>query len=438
MAKIGCNLEKALSIISSHGTITKNELKELLLHWKERINANKVIKELIDGGLVNDSTGVLSCVPGMTSSSSPCSITGLPSSWSYSKNGGYKIKPFSPVALSEDDAAKFFIYTMRYYLKLFRTPLPCKPGIVLPTGFTAPKMYLSPTDKLLLDPTSSLSADSFVFKQMIFHSQNGTGKIDFLANEVRIRTYLCSYDINAFYRYISGKTIATEAPIIQRSIGASSDQATQFFKTAKSIITYLHTKKTSLRPGVSLHDSIKEDFITFMTTYDYLRIYETMKNPPISIYGLGEALTFDFLKEFDRCFDLPKPDLHVKRTLVSLFHNDRTNIKKLSHRPTLVNPESIKTLRGTNNCMELYLNLMEFVNRGITGYIPASALPITIRNYILDKMIYMICSGKLYLHISTVSSFTKLRHDYRAGILNDDYKTITITPGDIVELRNLI
>ena len=436
MARIGKNIEKALDIIRTAGTITKTDLKDQLRAWNPEINANKVIKELLDNSLVDETAELLSTrmihTAPRTSRGTSASISGLPSTWPYKKNGGYKISPFNPAFPS--DVFKFFIYTMQHYLKLFAKHLSYKAGIVPPVGMSNVKIYLSPTDKYLLDPTSSLPSDNFVFKQMVFHTQNRTNGIDFLEKERAISGYLCGYDIGAFNRYISGKTETREVPTIQRAIGVSANQAKNFFKAVKSIAAYLNSKIVSLPAGVSLHASVVSDFSGYMPAYDYLGIYDAMRNSPISVCGLGEALTFDFLKEFDPIFDLPKPDLHVKRTMVSLLHIDRINIAKLSSRPSLVNPDSIKTIHGRNNCMELYLRLMELINFDFAKYAPRR----TIGNYVLDKMIYMICSGNLYLNVSTRSAFTAIKDAYRKGILEDKYKSITITPKDISDLLSLI
>ena len=445
---VGKNERIAIDIIKNHSSIAVTELKKLLKQNESHLiqNPSKVIDSLKRKNIIVEENDVIRLEENTQNSESLENFRyeeGFPTTWiSVSKDHkfkGYKI-PFSPLTLSDEDALKFFVFTVRHYLELIdltiASDIELKSNIVSP--LTLKKLYLSPTDKFLLDPNCSLSVESFIFKEMVFHSQNKQGGIDFFGKETDINRYLLNYDINAFHRYISTRTKGTEVPHIATTLSVSETQAENFFDTVKSVCEYLYGKKRTLSHGVSFKDHVKRDFIGYMATFDYLGIFNRMKNPPISIKGLGEALTFDFLKEFDRDFDLPKPDLHVKRTMVSLMHFDRSPIGRLSRHPTWVDPESISSIKGRDNCMELYLNLVKQINRefavrarAIVGRVPI------IRNYILDKMIYMICSGKMYLNVSNPSS-SHIKKFYRRGILTDDYKNITIIQQDLRDILALI
>lgn len=366
-------------------------------------------------------------------------IAGVPATWAYDEKNGYRI-PFSLLPLSSAEALKFCVHTVRYYLRLIdehsRTNL--KPGISL-AGTSLYKLYLAPTDKLFLDPLGTLPADSFVFKEMVFHTQNRQGGIPFLAKEASIDTYLLHYDIPAFYRYISTKTSGGEVPVIQAALEVTEDQAEDFFKSVKSIAIYLNRKLSGLTPGTTLKASVIGDFSGFMPTFNYKGIYNAMKNPPISISGLGEALTFDFLKELDPVFNLPKPDLHVKRTMISLLHEDRASMALLAGCPSRINPESIRTIHGRTSGMRLYLDLMNSINSEFDRVARRMGKhPRAINNYVLDKMIYMVCSGKLYLQVSDRISKKNIKNGYRAEILRDAYKSIHIEEEDIDNILSLI
>ena len=128
--------------------------------------------------------------------------------------------------------------------------------------------------------------------------------------------------------------------------------------------------------------------------------------------------------------DMPKPASHLKRTIISLLHKDRDNISRLRYQPTLINPDSIKE----KECIELYLDLMERINRGYEKAASNFGLPYKrIGNCLLAKMINAVCNGKEGVYVSR-----DIKDSYRTGILHDEYKNINIERADIETLSKLI
>ena len=82
--------------------------------------------------------------------------------------------------------------------------------------------------------------------------------------------------------------------------------------------------------------------------------------------GFREALSCDFLKEFDSSFDLPKPDGHIKETLNALGYNYKKDIDYIK-----------KTIDLTNE-----------INKSLKNKITV---------YQLDRMIYLLCSQDFFL-----------------------------------------
>lgn len=128
--------------------------------------------------------------------------------------------------------------------------------------------------------------------------------------------------------------------------------------------------------------------------------------------------------------DMPKPASHLKRTIISLLHKDRDNISRLRYQPTLINPNSIKE----KECLELYLDLMEKINRGYEKAASNFGLSYKrIGNCLLAKMINAICNGKEGVYVSR-----GIKDSYRTGILHDEYKNIDIERAGIETLSKLI
>ena len=97
--------------------------------------------------------------------------------------------------------------------------------------------------------------------------------------------------------------------------------------------------------------------------------------------GFSIALTCDFLKEFDTEFEfLPKPDVHIKDVVGAL--TDKTDNYYHTEKREFELIEEMKKI--TNNINE---ELKKTSEKEITVYQ-------------LDRMIWLVCSGKFFLHDS--------------------------------------
>ena len=93
-------------------------------------------------------------------------------------------------------------------------------------------------------------------------------------------------------------------------------------------------------------------------------------------HGFSIALTCDFLKEFSSDFDdLPKPDIHIKDTMGILYNRGNNYY-------------------NTNKKIYDCIGEMQSITSGINEKLPPSE-KITVRK--LDRMIWLICSGKFFL-----------------------------------------
>lgn len=385
----------------------------------------------------------------------------VPSNWKWisGEENNYKI-PFNPLTLTENEALSFFIYTTNYYLRLIdnHDDKAFLQGITLTEQLTRSKIYLNATDKYLLDPTNEYvnNQDAYIFKEMVFHTTNRGFSVKFLNFEPAIKEYLEQYNPIEFYRRVSGvrRGNALEAAEISRirtlfnRQGEDDIAPKSFLYAAKSIARYLSNKISSFggnRTENDLRELITNEFRSYAEAdpIDYCGLFTAFKGEITC--GFGEALTFDFLKEFDsNVFDLPKPDKHVKRTIVALLHHDdtgRQSISSLRGNRILINEGSIEAIQGERSCMKMYLDIIEKVNSAFRK-IPGQE-HIEIRNYILDKMIYMVCSGKLYLQLKqgdsnkTITDYS-LKMNYLNGILNDSYKSCQPTRKNIAKVLSIL
>ena len=385
----------------------------------------------------------------------------VPTDWEWigGKENNYKM-PFNPLTLTENEALSFFIYTTAYYLRLVNkhSDKAFLQGITLSEQLTRSKIYLNATDKYLLDPTNEYAnnQDAYIFKEMVFHTTNRGFSIKFLNFEPAIKEYLAQYNPIEFYSRVIDvrRGNASEAAEIRRirtifNRHNEDDIAPiSFLYAAKSIARYLSDKISSFggnRTENDLRELITNEYRSYVETnpIDYCGLFAAFKTD--ITHGFGEALTFDFLKEFDSdVYDLPKPDKHVKRTIVALLHHDdtgRQSMSSLSGSRILIHEGSIEAIQGERSCMRMYLDIMEKVNSAFNR-IPGHEHT-RIRNYLLDKMIYMVCSGKLYLQLkrdSTDKTITdySLKLDYFNGILNDSYKNCQPTQENIAKILSIL
>ena len=315
-------------------------------------------------------------------------------------------------ALSDDDALRFYIYTVKTYKALI-----AKNSASSESADYWGKEYFRHKDWDYVDPMHSLNEEQYTFKSMVCHSQNKNGGVDFRV----LGAFCCGYDFHAFLRKSSAVCRTELRGLFQNK---TQQGLSNLEKTISSIAKFLSKKPHNK----TMPDYINDTFRRLVCRTDnHYRIPGKFKKE--NLFGFAEALSFDFLKEYFpnptyNVFDFPKPDLHVKRTLAALFHPDRALMRQFASKPTRLNPDSVETIYKNNskpNAMGLYLGLMDKVNRAIRARLEVDS-PI-IGDYILDKMIYLICSGKLYLQgVQDIS----LKNDYLKGILDDSFKSTPI------------
>lgn len=316
--------------------------------------------------------------------------------------------------LSSSEAYEFFRHTAYYYLKLLddHAKDPLKPKVQAAiAGQRIEQAYLKPTDRLFLDPRGKLKDLDFTFKEMVFHSQNGAHKVDFGKYEGALNVYFKGWSFN---RFASDFDPDDEAGEIDKMDGAGLKglKLHSFFLAVKSIVAFLKGHSDYVRWHIwDLFGSYKGKNGDFFYELLYIRFRKEVPN------GFGEALVFDFLKEYDPRFDLPKPDLHMKRTIAALYLDDKPGTKG-KYWYSQIKKKDIESIRGPNSAMSLFVKLIREINSGFE--IEANTACPPIPNYVLDKMIYIVCSGMLYLH-DIPEKDPKYKSDYLKEVLNRDF-----------------
>ena len=316
--------------------------------------------------------------------------------------------------LSSSEAYEFFRHTAYYYLKLLddHAKDPLKPEVqVAIAGQRIEQAYLEPTDRLFLDPEAKLKDLDFTFKEMVFHSQNGAYKVDFDKHEGALNVYFKGYAFDRFASDFDPDDEAGEIDKMDRA-GLKGLRLHSFFLTVKSIVGFLKGHSDYVRWYIcGLFGSYKENHGDFFYELLYKRFRKEVPN------GFGEALVFDFLKEYDPQFDLPKPDLHMKRTIAALYLDDKPGTKG-KYWYSQIKKKDIESIRGPKSAMSLFVKLIREINSGLENEANTACPPIP--NYVLDKMIYIVCSGMLYLH-DIPEKDPKYKSDYLKEVLNRDF-----------------
>jgi len=122
----------------------------------------------------------------------------------------------------------------------------------------------------------------------------------------------------------------------------------------------------------NIRQDVVDDLLKHYTNNDYRKLVKYFRKNIQSGYSV--ALTCDFLKEFDRKFDLPKPDIHIMDTLTTYYQYDDDYYKKNDSRAF--------------ECIDDFVALVEEIN---------TKLKKSITVYQLDRMVWLICSGKFFL-----------------------------------------
>lgn len=319
--------------------------------------------------------------------------------------------PLTPI-----DALKFILYTIDVFDSFGNEQYPASDRT----------RYMTLTDELTLSyGHNHLSPIGFIFERMAYHVQNQselTDKIKFVRNEQNIIQYTHNFEPSAFLNYANNNQ-DTDLDKVKAFLGVigreeseagvdSKNKYYNYFLILKSIATYLASFENV--------DAVVADLHSVAVTQNIRSIFYEFKKRIQR--GFGIALTYDFLKEFDASFDYPKPDLHVIRTLLFLM-NDPSIMNQFDgtnrYKPTDVKNESL----GEFNAIEWFLELRDCAYEGYKA-IGGSRLN-GLACYVLDKMIYIICSGKWYLE-ENYHAFTGYKIPYLRACVRREFGNIDL------------
>lgn len=245
--------------------------------------------------------------------------------------------------------------------------------------------YYELTDYNEKMPTSKYKDLSQVFAQLAFHGQNGAkigNTVNFNANIVALDNVLCKFNPGEFLQ----KYNLTEINKDNKNSKDNKKRIEEASETlSKRLCEVLHREdakqllpryaKTLLYSAIYVHsfnnkqeiiEDLKEHYEDKKTLIDFFR-----KQIPA---GFRVPLACDFLKEFDKSFDLPKPDTHLKNTL---------NCKK------------------EYECINKMINLTENINKSLKDEEKLTV-------YKFDRMIYLVCSQNFFLDKKDRNSIKKI------------------------------
>ena len=239
-------------------------------------------------------------------------------------------------------------------------------------------------------PTSNYKDLSQVFAQLAFHGQNGAkigDTVNFNANIVALDNVLCKFNPGEFLE----KYNLTEINKDNKNSEDNPQKIEDASETlSKRLCKALHRKakkqllpryaKTLLYSAIYVHSFNNKQEIIEDLKKNYLKENYKDAKKLIDYFreqipaGFGVALACDFLKEFDKSFDLPKPDTHLMNTL---------NCKK------------------EYECINEMINLTENINKSLK-----EEEKLTV--YKFDRMIYLVCSQNFFLDKKDRNSIKKI------------------------------
>lgn len=297
--------------------------------------------------------------------------------------------------------------------------------------------YFHRSDVVLLKKHLYSNDSHFIFKQLIFHAQNGTkisDVIDFLNKERVIAATTHNFDPIAFltdYRsnpiglknqFITSMYPHTPLNSIPSSVGI-------FFECMCECALFI--KRENITSSADLRSFLLRGNINPRNSRLLL---DNFRAAGIAhCYGNGETLPFDFIKEFGKAyryidFDYPKPDLHVNRTMFCLFDNEASNLLadgvsfgQFEKKVKIDRHESIR-------CFFL-----------ITDLLKARLGNPSVSNYFLDKVIYIVCSGDWYLDGRMTPHYPTEKNIFLQNVVTGNYKTeanVGFTDAEFIDFIN--
>lgn len=308
-------------------------------------------------------------------------------------------------SLADDEALQVFLYTFKKFKDLAHE---C--GVSVNESYR----YFKYSDADFLSPPDYKKAPiQFIFKQLAFHAQNGQvikNVIKWDVNESVMDSTTNGYDPT--------KPLSKTKKEFSACFGNLNDDkkkiVNDYYDCLSDVCEFLKNKTTS--------DEVCNALIAGASTpLDYIgNVKKHIKK------RYGEALTFDFIKEFGKIYgysalDFPKPDLHIKRTMAFILipnmgSNPGGYLSK--YKTTDFNADALDSINTIND----YLCLMNKVRR---SYVKNGGKQVSkLINYLMDKMVFIICSGKLYLH--NIEYGLEFGANYTKGLGDKDYLNIVI------------
>jgi hypothetical protein len=221
-----------------------------------------------------------------------------------------------------------------------------------------------------------------IFAQMLFHGQNATmisNIVKFDENYVFLKKITFGFDPGAFLANYNGsdsveKIVETLRAKNGEGLVWNSDKSTKnkdgiARRYARSMIECAQYLIKFSSPEEVLGD-LKSHNTSFKDLIAYFRSH--IKS------GFSVALTCDFLKEYDPIFDLPKPDVHIKDIMIA----------KNGRKDGYYNNEK--------RVLELVGEIIAITNDINRELAARSEDNITV--YQLDRMLWLICTEKFFLH----------------------------------------
>lgn len=231
---------------------------------------------------------------------------------------------------------------------------------------------------------------SQVFAQLAFHGQNGAkigNTVNFNANIDTLDDELCKFNPGEFlikYKLTKINKDNKDSEYNKKRIEDASETL------SKRLCEALHREdenqllpryaKTLLYSAIYVHsfnnkqeiiDDLKEHYNNENELIDYFR-----EQIPA---GFRVPLACDFLKEFDKSFDLPKPDTHLMNTLNAFGINCKKEYE----------------------CINEMKNLTENINQSLKDEEKLTV-------YKFDRMIYLVCSQNFFLDKKDKNSIKKI------------------------------
>ena len=250
---------------------------------------------------------------------------------------------------------------------------------------------------------ASLSEISKIFAQMTFHMQNATmisNIVKFDKNYEFLKKITFNFVPDDFINHYSGanrvdalvndlrfNSNTQEGLVWNSSKSISKDAiAKRFANSLFECAEYLKNFKTK----ASVLNDLKSN--ANINNVDDLLAYFNSKIKT----GFSVALTCDFLKEFDTCFEfLPKPDIHIKDVIITLKNKNENYYNSPKKELELI--KEVQTITENINT--------ELRTKGENE--------ITV--YQLDRMIWLVCTDNFFIHGNNVSSKKKYIDQIKAS-----------------------